>query len=88
MYGQWANLGKPPKSILSFLRRSTSESLEKISSDEHSTSKITACFLVIWKKIGQDWIFLALLGVLMALISLTMDCKSPLAVGFLYFQDS
>ena len=39
----------------------------------------TACCSVIWKytfaKIGEDWLFLALMGIIMAILSFVMDCK-------------
>ncbi len=41
-----------------------------------------AYFSIFWKhtfaKIGEDWVFLALLGIIMALLSFVMDCKTEM----------
>ncbi|KAM6203161.1 chloride channel protein 1 isoform 1-T1 [Rhynchocyon petersi] len=63
------------------------------SKDEDHDSKCHACFhrlgRVVRRKLGEDWIFLVLLGLLMALVSWSMDyvsAKTLQAYKWTYYQ--
>uniref|UniRef100_A0ABI7Y8V6 Chloride channel protein n=2 Tax=Felis catus TaxID=9685 RepID=A0ABI7Y8V6_FELCA len=77
-------MGMPPKT-------GSSDSLD--SKDEDHSSKCQDCMRrlghVVRRKLGEDWIFLVLLGLLMALVSWSMDyvsAKSLQAYKWTYYQ--
>ncbi|XP_042782842.1 chloride channel protein 1 isoform X3 [Panthera tigris] len=77
-------MGMPPKT-------GSSDSLD--SKDEDHSSKCQDCMRrlghMVRRKLGEDWIFLVLLGLLMALVSWSMDyvsAKSLQAYKWTYYQ--
>ncbi|XP_045351928.1 chloride channel protein 1 isoform X2 [Leopardus geoffroyi] len=73
------------------LKTGSSDSLD--SKDEDHSSKCQDCMRrlghVVRRKLGEDWIFLVLLGLLMALVSWSMDyvsAKSLQAYKWTYYQ--
>ncbi|XP_001915671.3 chloride channel protein 1 isoform X1 [Equus przewalskii] len=73
--------------------KKTDSSATMDSKDEDHSSKCQDCIhrleLVVRRKLGEDWIFLVLLGLLMALVSWSMDyvsAKSLQAYKWTYYQ--
>ncbi|OTF76265.1 hypothetical protein BLA29_005791, partial [Euroglyphus maynei] len=78
MYGQYKkDLAKFARSLAS--RRSRRSKPKSLIRESSFFRAISGCFGFIWKYtlgiIGEDWPFLALLGITMAIISFTVDCK-------------
>ena len=87
MYGRYTkDLGEYAKEEARRLRhdKSSRKKFDKVRAEEFSKSrrgplcrKLIALLAFVWKhtgaRLGEDWVFLALLGIIMALISYAMD---------------
>ncbi|CAG2159631.1 unnamed protein product [Oppiella nova] len=95
MYGQYReDLGEYAKKQaqkLNRLRKREQKILTQKGLKKNAWKRnITAYFSIFWRhtfaRIGEDWVFLALLGIIMALLSFIMDCKAFINLMIVYHK--